>query len=65
MGGFEASLDHLKNHIEYPADADVIVQACDNMSEVATDDKEWFTSTLPARTYHGPDEVLSAVMEKL
>ena len=65
MGGFEASLDHLKNHIEYPADADAIVQACNNMSEVATDDKEWFAGNLPARTYNGADEVLSAVMEKL
>ncbi len=65
MGGFKASLDHLKNHVEYPADADAVTQACSNMSEVATEDREWFVETLPARTYQGPDEVLSAVLEKV
>ena len=65
MGTFEASLDHLKNHVEYPADADTVVQACNNMSELGTDDSEWFAKTLPARTYNGPDEVISAVLEKI
>ena len=64
MGAFAESLDHLKNHIEYPANAEQVVQAC-NMSEVPADDREWFVNNLPARTYNGPDEVLSAVMEKL
>ena len=65
MGVFEASLDHLKNHVEYPADAEGIVQACSNMSEVPTEDQEWLASNLPAGTYQGPTEVLSAVLEKL
>ena len=47
MGGFAASLDHLKNHVEYPADAETVVTACNNMSEASTEDSEWFAKTLP------------------
>ncbi|MFQ5908979.1 MAG: hypothetical protein ACE5JE_09195 [Thermoplasmata archaeon] len=65
MGAFEASLDHLKNHVEYPADAEQVIQACNNMSDVPGTDKEWFANTLPAGTYNDPNEVVSAVLEKL
>ncbi len=65
MGAFEASLDHLKNHVEYPANAEQVIQACNNMSDVPGDDKEWFSNNLPAGTYNNPGEVISAVLEKL
>ncbi len=65
MGALEASLDHLKNHVEYPANAEQVIQACNNMSDVPGTDKEWFANNLPARTYENPDAVISAVMEKL
>ncbi len=65
MGGFAASLDHLKNHVEYPANAEAVVTACNNMSEASPEDSEWFAKTLPEGTYHGADEVLSAVLDKI
>ncbi len=65
MGALEASLDHLKNHVEYPADAEQVIQACNNMSDVPGADVEWFSSNLPAGTYNDPTEVISAVLEKL
>ncbi|MFQ5986480.1 MAG: hypothetical protein ACE5KQ_03895 [Thermoplasmata archaeon] len=64
MGAFAESLTHLKNHVEYPADAEQVIQAC-NMAELPDDDRDWFANNLPARTYNGADEVITAVMEKL
>lgn len=64
MGAFSETLDHLKNHVEYPANAEQVMEAC-NMSEIPSDDREWFANKLPVKTYHGADEVLSAVLENL
>ena len=65
MGGVEASLSHLKNDVEYPASAETIMAACNNMSDVPADDKEFFANNLPAGTYSGPDQVINAVLEKI
>lgn len=64
MGAFAESLQHLKNHVEYPASRDDVIQAC-NMAEVPEDDRDWFANSLPTGTYNGADDVLSAVLEKL
>ncbi len=65
MGVFETSLEHLKNHIEYPASREQVVAACNNMSDVPADDRDWFSNNLPEGTYSNPEEVLSAILEKL
>ncbi|MFQ5919007.1 MAG: hypothetical protein ACE5I4_03040 [Thermoplasmata archaeon] len=64
MGAFAESLSHLKNHVEYPANAEQVIQAC-NMSELPDEDREWFANSLPEKTYHGADEVLSAVIDNI
>ncbi len=65
MGSLQSSLDHIKNHTEYPATSQALVAACNNMSEVGNEDKEWFGNTLPEGTYSSPDDVVKAVMAKL
>ena len=39
--------------------------ACSNMSEVGTEDKEWFGKTLPEGTYSTPEDVVKAVLAKV
>ncbi len=65
MGSFETSLEHLKNHVEYPASREEVVAACNSMSDVPTDDRDWFVNHLPAGNYNNADEVLSAILEKI
>ncbi len=65
MGAFATSLEHLKNHIEYPASREQVVAACNNMSDVPADDRDWFSDNLPAGTYSNAGEVLSAILEKI
>ncbi len=65
MGVLGSALDHLKNHVEYPASRDEVVQACNNMSDFPADDRDWFTEKLPAGTYNSPSDVLSALLGKV
>lgn len=62
MGVFESSLDHLKNHVQYPASRDEVVQACNNMADFPADDRDWFNEKLPTGTYDGPSDVLTALL---
>ncbi len=52
---------HIKEHLEYPATKEQLIQACNNMGEVPKSDKEWFETNLPEGTYQNADEVITAV----
>ena len=47
--------EHLRNHIDYPATAEDIKMACDNMSHFTEADKKWMTEHLPAGRYENPE----------
>ncbi len=53
--------EHLRNHIDYPATADQIKAACDNMSHFTDEDKRWMTEHLPAGRYENPEAVMRAM----
>ena len=65
MGSLQSSLDHIKNHTEYPTTSQALMAACNNMSDVAGEDKEWFGKTLPEGTYGTPEDVVKAVLAKV
>jgi len=65
MSTLESELDHLKNHVDYPATKAQINQACANMSDVPESDRSWFQSNLPDGTYRGPEEVFTALLKKV
>lgn len=48
--------DHL-NHVSYPASKQDLVEACEKMSDVPKEDKDWFMKALPEKTYGSADEV--------
>ncbi len=65
QSGMKTGLEHLKNHVEYPATKNDIVTACNNLSDIPQADKEWFEKNLPDRTYNNAEEVLAAVVESI
>ena len=65
MGSLHSSLDHIKNHTQYPTSSQALIAACGNMSDLASEDKEWFGKTLPEGTYNTPEDVVKAVLAKV
>jgi hypothetical protein len=52
---------HIEEHIIYPTTKIEMLKACNNMSEITEDDKDWFYKTLPEGKYSSADEVLKAL----
>ncbi len=57
----EKYTSHIGTDVEYPASCDQIVNACNNMSEFSSEEKDWFAKALPHGTYSSPAEVNKAV----
>ncbi len=55
--------EHVGMHVEggYPADCNSLVMACNNLSEFTSEEKEWFSKTLPHGTFNSPDDVKKAL----
>ncbi len=41
MSNLKTELEHIKHHIKYPANKTQVLQACNNMTDVPSVDKEW------------------------
>jgi hypothetical protein len=65
MSKLAEEFGHIKNHIKYPASRKQVVEACNNMSDVPSDDKEWFSKALLDGTYRAPDDVVMARLRKV
>jgi hypothetical protein len=63
--GLEAVLMHAKKHVSYPATKKDLVEACNNASDVPIEDRKWFTSNLPEKTYNSASEVVEALLKKV
>lgn len=49
---------HIREHLDYPATKQELVQACNMMSDVPPADREWFNEHLPEGTYNSPEDVI-------
>lgn len=49
---------HVREHMQYPATKQDLVQQCNMMSDVPDDDRQWFQNNLPDGTYNSADEVI-------
>lgn len=54
-------MSHIREHAQYPATKQALVEACNNMEHVSEEHRKWFSDTLPDKTYQNADEVISAV----
>ena len=57
----ENMMTHIKEHISYPTTKAEMIKACNDMSDIAADDKDWFTETLPEGNYGSANDVISAI----
>ena len=65
MSTFASELDHLKNHVEYPANKAAVLAACNGMADAPKEDSAWFAETLPEGDYRNADDVLRALLAKV
>ncbi len=49
--------DHLRKDVVYPATKKEIVEACNMMSDVPKEDKEWFEKNLPEWSFKNAEDV--------
>jgi len=65
MGVFQTGLDHLKNHVEYPATREEAIAACNGATDMPKADSEWFAKSLPKGTYKTPTDILNALLKQV
>ncbi len=65
MSNLATELDHLKNHVEYPANKATVVAACNGMSDAPKEDSAWFVKTLPEGNYRNAEDVMRALLAKV
>ncbi len=51
-------MNHLQNHVMYPASKRTIVESCNKMDHVPASTREWAEKKLPEGTYMSADEVV-------
>lgn len=61
MQNVQGTIDHLKNHQEYPANKADLVASCNQLSDFSEADKLEFTEKLPEGTYKSAEEVIAAL----
>jgi len=64
MSNLQEELGHIKNHVTYPASKQQVVAACNNMSDVPSEDKTFVSSSLPDQTFNKPEDVVNALLRK-
>lgn len=64
MASIKDHLNHLKNHVKYPAGRSEVIAACSNMSDLP-EDRDWLTRNLPEGRYNGPADVLKVLLDRV
>lgn len=57
----ENAIKHLKEHQEYPATKEELVQTCNSLSDFSEEDKKWFQEHLSEGTYTSADQVITTL----
>ena len=65
MSNLKTELEHIKHHIKYPANKTQVIAACNNMSDVPLNDKDFVSKSLPESNYKGPEDVVKALLNKV
>jgi len=60
-GDVKELVNHLQNHIKYPATKQTIVESCNNMAHVPASTRSWAEQQLPERTFKSADEVVKTL----
>lgn len=61
MKDIKNTLQHLRDHQDYPATKGELVKACNQLSDFSDEDKKWFEQNLPEGTYESAGDVIQAL----
>ena len=61
MSNKKGAILHLETHQTYPATRDELVKECNELSDFSEEDKRWFMTHLPDRTYSSADAVIKTL----
>jgi len=65
MSTLATELDHLKNHVTYPANKAAVVAACNGMADAPKEDSAWFAKNLPDGNYRNAEDVMRALLARV
>lgn len=51
-------IEHIKNHVDYPASAGELKVACGNLNDLSEKETRWFLDHVPDGMYSSADEVM-------
>lgn len=54
-------MKHIKDHVQYPAKKQDIIEMCNRMEHVDKKDRKWLEKELPDREYKSAEEVMAAL----
>lgn len=58
----EANIEtHLREHQEYPATREELIETCNQLDDFSAEDKKTFMDKLPDGTYNSAEEVMMAL----
>lgn len=55
------AIEHLNSHQEYPATKAELIEACNNLSDFSSEEKKWFSKSLPSGSYESAEDVIAAL----
>jgi hypothetical protein len=58
MADKQELMEHLQNHIKYPATKQTIVESCNQMDHVPAATRSWAEEHIPNGTFKSADEVV-------
>ncbi len=61
MKNVKGTIEHLKEHQEYPATKKELVAECDGLADFSDEDKEWFIKHLEDKEYESANDVIEAL----
>ena len=61
QGDVKELVNHLQNHIMYPATKQTIIESCNNMAHVPASTRIWAEQRLPEGTFKSADEVVKTL----
>lgn len=58
MNEKEKLLMHITKHVDYPVTKKLLIESCNNMSDIDPEDKKWFIDNLSEGEYGSPIDVI-------
>jgi hypothetical protein len=61
MKDIKNAIKHLREHQEFPATKEELIESCNNLADFSEEDKMWFQEHLPEGTYNSAEDVMKTL----